>query len=208
MTDDLGLFPLDLVLLPTERIPLHIFEERYKELIGECLREGRDFGLVRSSDAGMAEIGTRATVTEVLQELPDGRMNIVVEGGDRFRIVDLTDGRAFQTAEVEPVDDDAHDVDPDDVERALQVFRRLVELTATEIDEPDAGSPLLAFELAARVDFGTDLKQELLELTSSQERIERLTELLERAADAIALEREVTERASRNGKVTPLRPDS
>ena len=208
MTDDLGLFPLDLVLLPTERIPLHIFEERYKELIGECLREGRDFGLVRSSDAGMAEIGTRATVTEVLQELPDGRMNIVVEGGDRFRIVDLTDGRAFQTAEVEPVDDDAHDVDPDDVERALQVFRRLVELTATDIDEPDAGSPLLAFELAARVDFGTDLKQELLELTSSQERIERLTELLERAADAIALEREVTERASRNGKVTPLRPDS
>jgi Lon protease-like protein len=208
VTDDLGLFPLDLVLLPTERIPLHIFEERYKELIGECLREGRDFGLVRSSDAGMAEIGTRATVTEVLQELPDGRMNIVVEGGDRFRIVDLTDGRAFQTAEVEPVDDDADDVDLDDVERALQVFRRLVELTATEIDEPDAGSPLLAFELAARVDFGSDLKQELLELTSSQERIERLTELLERAADAIALEREVSERASRNGKVTPLRPDS
>jgi len=208
VTDELGLFPLDLVLLPTERIPLHIFEERYKELIGECLREGRDFGLVRASDAGLAEIGTRASVTEVLQELPDGRMNIVVEGGDRFRIVDLTDGRSFQTAEVEPVDDEGDDSEPEDVERAVKVFRRLVELTGTEIDEPDADSPLVAFELAARVDFGSDLKQELLEIRSPQERIERLTELLERAADAIALEREVTERASSNGKVTPLRPDA
>ena len=68
----------------------------------------------------MAEIGTRATVTEVLQELPDGRMNIVVEGGERFRIVDLTDGRSYQTAEVEPVDDEADDADPEDVERAVR----------------------------------------------------------------------------------------
>jgi len=103
---EIGLFPLDLVLLPTERVPLHIFEERYKELIGECVREGRDFGLLRASEAGMAEVGTRASVAELLQELPDGRMNIVVEGGERFRLVDLTDGRSFQTAEVEPYDDE------------------------------------------------------------------------------------------------------
>src|SRR5437870_10959877 len=95
---EVGLFPLDIVLLPTERIPLHIFEERYKELIGECLREGRDFGLIRAGDDGLAEIGTRAAVTEVLEQLPDGRLNIVVEGGERFRIVELTAGRSFQTA--------------------------------------------------------------------------------------------------------------
>jgi Lon protease-like protein len=202
--DEIGLFPLELVLLPTERIPLHIFEERYKELIGECLARGSEFGLLLDG----AEVGTRASVAQVLQELPDGRLNIVVAGGDRFRVVERTAGRSFETAFVEPFEDDPEPVDADDAERALALFRRLVELTETEVDEPAADSPLLAFELAARVDFGTELKQELLEIRSPQERIVRLTELLERAADAIALEKAVHERAASNGKVMPLRPDT
>jgi ATP-dependent Lon protease len=202
--DEIGLFPLELVLLPTERIPLHIFEERYKELIGECIARGSEFGLLLDG----AEVGTRAGVAQVLQELPDGRLNIVVAGGDRFRVVERTEGRSFETALVEPFEDDAEPVDADDAERALALFRRLVELTETEVDAPAADSPLLAFELAARVDFGNALKQELLEIRSPQERIVRLTELLERAADAIALEKAVHERAGSNGKVMPLRPDT
>jgi Lon protease-like protein len=202
--EELGLFPLELVLLPTERIPLHVFEERYKELIGECLDDGREFGLVLEG----AEVGTRAAVTQLLQRLPDGRMNVVVEGRERFRIVAETEGRSFRTASVEPVEDDDDPAEPADVERAIDVFRRLVDLTDTEVDWPDADSPLVAFELAARVDFDNDLKQELLELRSPRARVLRLTELLERAAEAIALEREVHDRAGRNGKVTPFRPDS
>ncbi len=207
MTDEIGLFPLELVLLPTERVPLHIFEERYRELVGECVREGREFGLLLSSDAGLAEVGTRAAIAEVLQELPDGRMNVIVEGGERFRLVDLTDGRSFQTAEVEPVEDEDEPADDEEIDKGIEVFRRLVELTGAEVDEPDRDSPLLAFELAARIDFGTSLKQELLEIVSPQERMSRLVELLERAAEAIALEREVHDRASGNGKVMPLKPD-
>jgi Lon protease-like protein len=207
MPDEIGLFPLELVLLPTERIPLHIFEERYKELIRECLDEQREFGLIYMVEGEPADVGTRAAVTQVLQELPDGRMNIVVEGRERFRLGRLTDGRAFQTAEVEPYDDGDESPEPEDVERALAIFERLVELTETQIDQPDLDSPLLSFELAARVDFGNPLKQELLELRSARERFERLGELLERAADAIELEREMRDRASRNGKVLPLRPD-
>jgi Lon protease-like protein len=201
--DEIGLFPLELVLLPTERIPLHIFEERYKELIGECLVQDSEFGLLLDG----AEVGTRARVTQVLQELPDGRLNIVVEGRERFRVVETTDGRSFETALVEPVEDEDEPVDAEETERALAVFRRLVELTATEVDEPSLDSPLLTFELAARVDFGNALKQELLEIRSPQERIERLTELLQRAAEAIELEKTVHDRASSNGKVMPLRPD-
>jgi Lon protease-like protein len=207
MPDEIGLFPLELVLLPTERIPLHIFEERYKELIRECLDEQREFGLIYMVEGEPADVGTRAAVTQVLQELPDGRMNIVVEGRERFRLGRLTDGRTFQTAEVEPYDDGDESPEPEDVERALAIFERLVELTETQIDQPDLDSPLLSFELAARVDFGNPLKQELLELRSARERFERLGELLERAADAIELEREMRDRASRNGKVLPLRPD-
>ena len=98
--DEIGLFPLGIVLLPTEQVPLHIFEERYKELIGECLDEEREFGLVFADDDGLREVGTRAAVTDVLERFEDGRLNVVVEGRERFRLVELTTGRAFQTGEV------------------------------------------------------------------------------------------------------------
>jgi ATP-dependent Lon protease len=201
--DELGLFPLDLVLLPTERIPLHIFEERYKELIGECIAAARPFGLLRDG----FDVGTRATVTQVLRELPDGRLDVVVEGGERFRVLEPTSGRSFDTALVEPVEDDGEAADEETVEQALELFRKLVVLTETDVDEPSADAPELAFELAARVEFDADRKQELLELTSPARRFERLVELLTRAAETIALEREVHDRAATNGKVMPLRPD-
>src|SRR6185437_14141879 len=88
---ELGLFPLPLVLVPTERIPLHIFEPRYKELIGECVETDGEFGLVLATgDGAVHEVGTRARVLEVLEELDDGSMNVVVEGGERFRLIELT----------------------------------------------------------------------------------------------------------------------
>jgi Lon protease-like protein len=79
--DEIGLFPLDLVLLPGEQRPLHVFEERYKELIGECLEDGVEFGLVLADEDGLRPVGTRAAVVEVLQEFDDGRMDVVVEAG-------------------------------------------------------------------------------------------------------------------------------
>src|SRR5256885_1424185 len=98
--EEIGLFPLGIVLLPGEQIPLHIFEERYKELIGECIEAECDFGLVLSDPEGMRTVGTRATVETVLERFDDGRLNIVVRGGERFSIGALTGGRAFSTAEV------------------------------------------------------------------------------------------------------------
>ena len=201
---EIGLFPLELVLLPSERIPLHIFEDRYKELIGECLADGSEFGLILEDADGLRQVGTRAGVIEVIDTFDDGRLNVLVDGRERFRVVELTAGRPFQTAEVEMLEDDEEPPAGAEVERVMAVFRRLVEAAAAdEIEEPAAASPLLSFELAARVDFGHDLKQELLELRSERARLVRLTELLERAAQALAREREVRERASGNGKVTP-----
>ena len=98
--DEIGLFPLGMVLLPTERVPLHVFEEQYKELIGECIELEQEFGLVLQDDDGIREIGTRAAVVAVLERFDDGRMNVVVEGRERFRVVALTSGRAFRTADV------------------------------------------------------------------------------------------------------------
>jgi Lon protease-like protein len=201
---ELGLFPLPLSIVPTERVPLHIFEPRYKELIGECIEERGEFGLVLAEDDGMREVGTRCTVVEVLQEFDDGRLNVVVEGGERFRVIELTDGSSFQTAEVEPFDDEPHEPpSSEEIDLACTTFRRLADVAESDVDDPSPDSDQLSFELAARVDFGPTLKQDLLELRSERARLRRLVELLEHAIEALALEREVRDRAATNGKVSP-----
>ncbi len=189
-----------MVLVPTERVPLHIFELRYQELIGECLDEDRDFGLLFADDDGIRGVGTRASVLEVLDRFPDGRLNIVVEGRERFRIVQETEGRSFRTAEVEPFDDDDVLTEPRDRERALELYRALGRAVEQDVDEPNVDSGVLSFELAARVDFGPERKQELLELQSEAKRLTAVCGLLERAAEAITLERALSERASTNGR--------
>src|SRR5207247_5114924 len=97
---EIGLFPLELVLLPTEKVPLHVFEPRYKELIGECLAESRDFGLVLADADGLRGVGTRAAVVEVARVYEDGRLDVVVEGGERFRVLEMTSRRSFQAGRV------------------------------------------------------------------------------------------------------------
>jgi len=200
---EIGLFPLELVLLPTERVPLHVFEPRYKELVGECLREDREFGLLLEDEQGRRDVGTRALVVEVLEVFDDGRMNVVVEGRERFRLLELTDGRSFLTADVEPIEDVDDPAATRDVDRAFELFRRLIDVAEADVEEPEEPGGPLSFELAARIDFGQDLKQELLELTSERKRLRRLAELIERAIVAIEREREVRERASGNGRVSP-----
>jgi Lon protease-like protein len=205
---ELGLFPLPIVLVPTERIPLHIFEPRYRELIEECVENESDFGFVLATgDGAVHEIGTRAAVLEVLEVLPDGRMNVVVEGGERFRLLELTSGRSFTTGLVEPVVDDDDPPAEADVERALEVFRELAETSESEVDFPEPDVVQLDFELAARVDFGVDSKQEVLAMTSPRLRMQRLAVLLESALEAVKLERVMRERASKNGKVAPAETD-
>jgi Lon protease-like protein len=205
---ELGLFPLPIVLVPTERIPLHIFEPRYRELIDECIELGEEFGLVLATgDGAVHEIGTRARVAQVFEVLDDGSMNIVIEGGERFRLLELTSGRAFNTGIVEPVQDEDEPALSTDVERAFEVFSELAEVSESEVDVPDPLSPLLDFELAARVDFATEAKQELLSMTSPRARMSALVGLLDVALEAIRLELTLRERASRNGKVAPLDPE-
>ncbi len=200
---ELGLFPLSIVLLPTERVPLHIFEERYQELIGECLKLERDFGLLLADDDGLREVGCRAAVIEVLEQFDDGRLNVVVEGRERFRIVRHTSGRSFSTAEVEPFVDEAGTPDPGAAARALDAFRRLLEAVEAEVEPPEFGEPQLSFALAGRVELEPEPKQELLESRSEPERLERVAELLEAAAASVVLAEEARRRASGNGKVSP-----
>ncbi len=199
---EIGLFPLELVLLPTERVPLHIFEPRYRELIGECLAREAEFGIVLADERGLRAVGTRAHVADVLERFPDGRLNILIQGGDRFRVVELTRGRSFQTAQIETVADETGAPAEDSVERGLKLFRELREATSSKVDEPDPALGHLSYQLAARVDFGAEVKQQLLEMRSEPRRLDIVCELLKGAIQTVALENEVRERASGNGKVS------
>jgi Lon protease-like protein len=181
---EIGLFPLNLVLLPGEQAPLHIFEPRYRELIGECLEHGDEFGLVLADNEGMREIGCRAGVIEVLQQFEDGRLNVVVEGHERIRI-----GEA-------PTDDELEDV--------LAAYERVVTAAEAELEDIDFDADSIAYQIAARVDFGTEVKQGLLELRSERERVLRLAPMLDQAAEAVQRDREIRERASGNGRVEPV----
>lgn len=200
---EIGLFPLGLVLLPTEQVPLHIFEPRYRELIGESLEQGVPFGIVYADEDGLRQIGTLATVTEVVDRFDDGRLNILVEGGTRFRLLELTEGRSFVTGRVEPVADQHDPAEPADVERAFALFARLAELTSSDLEPPDPETLELSFAIAGRFDFAPDVKQELLDESSERIRLARLCELLSIAAEAVERQKEIAVRAQSNGKVHP-----
>jgi len=199
--DELGLFPLGIVLLPTEQLPLHIFEERYKELIAECMEQDGEFGLVYADDDGLRDLGTRARVVELLTRFEDGRLNILVEGGDRFRLKELTDGRSFSTGLVESVEDVDDAAEVSAVDEALRLFELLREVTASEVDPPDRGIPQLSFALAGKVELPTDDKLGLLGETSERLRMELVQELLANAVLTAQRVRRAAERASTNGKV-------
>jgi Lon protease-like protein len=196
---EIGLFPLGIVLLPTERVPLHIFEPRYRELVGECLETDGEFGLLYADEEGVREIGTLARVAEVLERFDDGRLNVLVEGGRRFRVERLTRGRAFMTAAVEHVDDAVDAVDAETSSRAAGAFRALAALAGVEAEDPDESSPQLSFELAAQVELAPDAKQRLLESLSEQERLELVAELARRDQRVANRVEQLGDRAKRNG---------
>ena len=198
---ELGLFPLGLVLLPTEQVPLHIFEERYKDLVGECLETDTEFGLVYADDDGIRDVGTRARIVEVLTRFEDGRLNILVEGGERFRLDELTDGKSFHTGRVSTLEDEADPAEAVAIEEALRMFGVLRELTGSEVEPPDSATPQLSFALAGKVELPADDKLALLRELSERRRVELVQELLEEAVLTAQRVRRAAERAATNGKV-------
>jgi Lon protease-like protein len=197
--EELGLFPLGIVLLPSEHVPLHIFEPRYRELIAECLEQQQEFGFIFADGDGVREVGTRARVADVLEEFEDGSLNIVVEGGARFRVERLTRGREFITAIVGPVPDGLGLAAPETAAQAIRSFRALAAIAGVEPDELDETASQLSFELAAQVELPAEAKQQLLELDEEQQRLELVIELLDSVREALLAARELSDHAKTNG---------
>ena len=196
----IGLFPLGLVLLPGERTGLHIFEPRYKELIGECLREDRDFGIVLADPAGLRTIGTRAAVAEVIERFADGRLNIIVEAGDRFRVIEVSEERSFLTGEVEDYPDEEELPGEEAYEPCLADYRRVVIAASLDLEEPVPDHRGLAFHIAAQMALPPPAKQQVLEMRSETSRLELVRQFLDAAATA-ARRRMIEKLAATNGHV-------
>ena len=199
--DDFPLFPLPIVLLPTEVVPLHIFEDRYKTMIGLCLDEGIEFGVIWLSDDGLKEIGCTARVTEVLEQTDDGRMNILVEGDAPFRLVERREQHPYPAGMVELLDDRREDVETSVGEEARETFAELVERVTDRRPEKGTLDEVGAYEMAASVDIGAEVKQGLLELRSEQARLRLLSRLFKAAMDRLEVAERIAEQARGNGKV-------
>lgn len=199
--DDFPIFPLPIVLLPTEVVPLHIFEERFKAMIDLCLTDDSEFGIVWLSDDGLKEVGCTARVTEVLERMDDGRMNVLVEGSTPFRLVERHEEHLYPAGTVELLGDRTEDVEGAVREDAHQGFATLVERVTDQRPEESILSDLDAYEMAASVDFGLEAKQGLLELRSEQARLRLLARLFSSAMERLDVAEKIAERAGGNGKV-------
>jgi len=169
------LFPLDTVLFPGAALPLHIFEDRYREMIGECLAQKTEFGVVRGEPERLAVIGCTAKIVRVLERYADGRMDILCEGARRFEIDGLDDSRSFLQAEVEFFEDEGQGSTRGEREECAALHFATLHLAG--IDAPatqlDLNGPV-AFQLADALPSDLGFKQQLLVSRSDAERTARL----------------------------------
>ena len=195
------LFPLALVALPSEYVPLHIFEARYRTMVAECLERDRELGIVWLSDDELKPIGCAVAIERVLERMEDGRINILTRGTRPFRLIERQDDLPYPAGTVEFLGD--REEEPDDAagRAARDAYTALV-LEATDT-EPDADrlAAMTAYDMAATVDFGLEAKQGLLELRSENARLRLLARLMRAALKRLEFVDRAQARARSNGKV-------
>jgi Lon protease-like protein len=198
---DFPLFPLGLVALPTELVPLHVFEERYKTMVARVLEEEGEFGIVWVADDGLREIGCACEIAEILERMPDGRVNLVARGTRPFRIEARQDELAYPAGTIEFLEDEAEPADPEAAGAAHEAYAELVVQATDHSPDPDELASMTAYEMAATVDFGLDAKQGLLDLRSEAARLALAARLFRAALKRLDFVERAQARARSNGRV-------
>ncbi len=199
---DIPLFPLNVVLMPGTPLPLHIFEERYKQMVDECLESGAEFGMVLADESGTRQVGCTAKIVELVQRYDDGRMVILVEGARRFKLNNVMTGEPYYVGDVEYLEDEPAENDVSALaEECVALLERVIEAATEgsvgiEIEPPYRN---LAFAIAGRIEFDLEARQEILELSTEKERLAKVKALLAEAADRLEREKVAREKAETNG---------
>jgi Lon protease-like protein len=198
---DFPLFPLALVALPGELVPLHIFEERYKTMMSQCLAEGAEFGIVWMSDDGLRDIGCACEIERVLERMDDGRMNLLARGTRPFRVIERQAHLAYPAGVIEFISDRSDELDVQLAGAARAAYADLVKRATDREPEDDELDQMDAYDMAATVDFGLDAKQGLLDLRSENARLKLVTRLFRAATKRLDFVDRAQARARSNGKV-------
>lgn len=196
---DLALFPLpDVVLFPGCLLPLHIFEPRYREMVADCLENDTSFGIlnVDPKTRDPAKVGCSADILEV-QKLPDGRMNILTMGRNRFRVLDWKYDRSYLIGVVAWIEDRDAEEEGDDLDVLAKQMRQLLQdvvrlsakLADKNVEFPDdlpTAPQELSFWVAGSFPGLPDEQQTLLEMRETSARLRREAEILSSAAKQLA----------------------
>ncbi len=197
----LPLFPLEVVLLPGTPLPLHIFEPRYKEMIRECLENDAPFGVIRALEEGIAEVGCTAEIITVTKEYPDGRLDLITEGRQRFEVLELNQERSFLRAEVLMVPDEPAVAVAEEKVRAVQLHLEILSLAGAVQDLRAADQNQLSFYLAGSLPIDLDFKQKLLVMRSENERLRVVADYLEGILPKLKRVAQTRVKAGGNGHV-------
>jgi Lon protease-like protein len=196
------LFPLEVVLFPEAALPLHIFEDRYREMVNECLAEKIAFGVVCAQREGLAVVGCMAEIIRVLEKYPDGRLDILCQGSRRFEIENLDNSRSFLQAEVDILEDEGMPASRAMREECLALHFEVLELMGGEkshrsfdLEEP------VAFRLAWASPTDLPFRIELLAMRSDAERTEKLTDFYRSMLPKLRRGVQASAVAGRNGHV-------
>lgn len=171
------LFPLGLVLLPQMKMPLHIFEERYKVMINECIDQGKPFGIVYFDGKQIQKIGCTASITKVLKRYGDGRMDILTISEKRFYIEYLDESKTYLQARVSYIDDqDEKAIDEDGtlLHEAIQLLKSLDQVSGIQSGYDRVGEldlKHMSFMIPGTEGFTMEERQRFLEMTSPHERL-------------------------------------
>jgi Lon protease-like protein len=196
------LFPLDVVLFPGASLPLHIFEERYKEMIGICIDDESSFGVVRVQQEGLAVIGCTARIVRVLERYDDGRLDIVCQGSARFEIEMLESSRSFLEAEVDFFEDEGMEASRQQREECAALHFEAMALAGIEVTmmQLSLDGPV-SFALASALPADLGFKQQLLAIRSDAERTERLRDFYQAVLPRLRVSAQASKRAAQNGHV-------
>ena len=208
------LFPLGLVLLPQMPLPLHIFEERYKLMIGECLDNQKAFGVVYFNGSDIQTIGCTARILKVIKRYDDGRLDILTHGEDRFVIKEMYDRKPYLEARISFFDDDSEENKDTCQELAHRGTKQLEQFTA--ISEVQDGYGFtetmnfksISFVIAGCEGFSKEEKQRFLEMTSTYKRLKKSVASLEKIIERTKITSEIRKIIGGNGDMAKFSSES
>jgi len=199
--DRIALFPLEVILFPGVLLPLHIFEPRYKLMIGRCLENHLEFGVILAKSEGIVPVGCTAEIVKLVKRYSDGRMDILTSGQTPYRVLELFDDQPYLEANVEFLDDDTRPGTASTEQKLLKLYEQCHTLIYGRPPQlPDPASTFsLAFQIAGELPLDLDYKQELLEMRVETERQASLLARMEEWFPQLVRLDQVRQRAGGNG---------